>query len=290
MKNVLESFLDTSAEISVNDFRWALRQLTQEIVLLGLWRGKFFEHASFYGGTALRIVYLLDRFSEDLDFSLDRKDPDFSLSSYFPYVIRELEAFGFEAEIRRIEKARESQIESAFVKMGTRSVSIVLQAPQPMIRTFAKNESLKIKFEIDTDPPAGFLTEAKFLYRPQPFSVRVFDAGSMFAGKLHSIIARVWKKRIKGRDWYDVAWFISRSIPARLGHFRERLIQTGHLAFEAEFQEKDAFVMLLQRCEEVDFKAAAEDVRPFLRDNSVLSLWSRDFFVNTINRIRFVST
>ncbi len=288
MKSVLESLLDNSPADSVDAYRQALRQLAQEIVLLGLWRGKFFEHAAFYGGTALRMVYQLDRFSEDLDFSLLSGNRSFTLSSYFPYIIRELEAYGFEPDIKKINKTNESMVESAFVKLGTRDLSIVMEVPQSITKIFAKNELIKIKFEIDMDPPSGFFTEAKYLFHPQPFSVRVFDASSMFAGKLHSVIARAWDKRVKGRDWYDVVWFVSRAISARLSHFRARLIQTGHLGTNVEFNAETAISILLERCEEVDFNAAAADVMPFLRDNSVLSLWNKEFFIDAINRIQFI--
>lgn len=287
MKSLLESFLGDNVMDSADSCRQALRQLAQQIVLLGLWRGKFFEHAAFYGGTALRMVYKLDRFSEDLDFSLLRRNTAFKLMSYFPYIVREFEAYGLEPDIRQVRKTKESTIESAFVKMETKKLSIVLEVPKSTVKFFTNNELIKIKFEIDTDPPAGFFTEAKYLFHPQPFSVKVFDEGSMFAGKLHSVFARTWKKRVKGRDWYDLVWFVSRETPARLAHFRERLIQTGHLEPDVEFDGEKALSMLRSRCEEVDYKAAAADVRPFLRDSTVLSVWSRDFFLNVISRIRF---
>ena len=146
---------------------------------------------------------------------------------------------------------------------------------------------MKVKFEIDTDPPDDFNTETKYLYIPQAFSVRLFDLQSMFAGKLHAAIARGWKNRVKGRDWFDLVWFFGRNITASLAHLRARLIQTGHLGTQNDFSEKDGRDLLKNRIQSLDIDSAKKDVEPFLilEDRRQLEVWSRDFFLDMADKV-----
>jgi hypothetical protein len=272
------------------DGSWqALREIVQEIVLLGLWRGKFFEHAAFYGGTAARIIHGLPRYSEDMDFSLLRLDQGFKLPVYFSYVEAELRSYGFEVEVVQRKEIKTSAIESAFVKMNTRTGFLNLGVPRSMVERLSREQVLKIKVEIDIDPPGGFQTESKYLYSPQAFSVRLFDQPSMFAGKLHAAIARAWKTRVKGRDWYDLIWFVGRDVPVSLAHLKSRLIQTGHLNQQEVFTIKEARELLRKRIGSLDINAAQKDVRPFLVKNDAeqLAIWSKDFFLDLVDRINF---
>jgi hypothetical protein len=269
-----------------DDYRNALKEIIQEIALCGLSRAGFFTKTAFYGGTALRIFYGLDRFSEDMDFSLITTDESFDLSNYFTTVKTELEANGFSMTIELKQKQRESAVQSAFIK-GDTLVHLLTIAPiQPPVPGVAPNERLKIKFEVDTNPPEGASYETKYALLPAPYSVRLYDAPSLFAGKIHAVLCRNWKTRIKGRDFYDYIWYLSRDIPVNIQHLRARLVQTGKLAPEEELTLPDLKRILTERFREVDFAEAAKDVQPFIKDRSPLKLWNADFFTAITDKLR----
>ncbi|MBD3419337.1 MAG: nucleotidyl transferase AbiEii/AbiGii toxin family protein [Chitinivibrionales bacterium] len=288
MNSPLDNLLSRYELKSVDQSTNALREIAQEIILLGLWRGKFFEHACFYGGTALRIIYGLDRFSLDMDFSLNKPDADFTLKPYLGFLEKELHAFGFDITIQGKQTSGRTKIESAFLKMNTRINMLMIGVPASIVSRVAREQLLKIKMEVDTDPPGSAGSEVSFLYRPQAFSIRTYDLPSMFAGKLHAAIARAWQTRVKGRDWYDLVWFVSRETPASLSHLRARLIQTGHISANALWDDSHARAMLLEKINRLDIQAARSDVLPFLKDPSAVNVWSREFFRDLVGRIRFL--
>jgi hypothetical protein len=289
VKTLLDDLLSRYRFTTPNESLQALREIIQEIALVGFWRGKFFEHAAFYGGSALRIVHGLPRYSEDMDFSLMVPSPGFKVSPYFAYVEKELRAFGFDVSIVQRPQNAESAIEGAFVKMNTREGFLTLGVPRPLVERLAREQVLKIKLETDIDPPDDFRTETKYLYVPQAFSVRLFDLPSQFAGKLHAAIARKWKTRVKGRDWFDLVWFVGKGVSASLAHLKARLVQTGHLARQDLLGVNEAREILSGRIITLDIDAAKRDVGPFLRpqDAAQLDIWSKDFFLDLAHRIKF---
>src|SRR5690606_38610238 len=204
----------------------ALREIMQEITLAGLSRTNFFEKAAFYGGTALRIFYGLDRYSEDLDFSLLQPDPNFSIEPYFKAIMDEFKSLGLNVSIKEKKKTKESAIDSAFLKAETIWQEIVLEdvIKQTGVRS---NRILKIKIEVDRRPPLNFNTEEKLLLRPFSFYVKCFSGPSLFAGKVHALLFRKWKDRVKGRDWYDLEWYIKKGISLDLNHFLARAKDTN---------------------------------------------------------------
>lgn len=175
----------------------------QEITLAGLYRAGFFEKAAFYGGTALRIFYELDRFSEDLDFSLLVVNRDFSLNRYLDAIVAEFEALGIIVSIREKEKQIQNNIESAFLKSETIWKELVLEGILPQ-NGLEQKANIKIKIEVDIEPPLGFKTEEKLLLKPYSFYVKCFTISDLFAGKMHALLFRKWKDNVKGRDWYDM--------------------------------------------------------------------------------------
>ncbi|MFH1830554.1 MAG: nucleotidyl transferase AbiEii/AbiGii toxin family protein, partial [Pseudomonadota bacterium] len=187
---------------STEDTVRALREILQEVALLGLWRSKFFEKAAFYGGTALRIFHGLDRFSEDLDFSLLKPMPSFDLGSYGDALQTEVRAFGFDIKVTSKKKIKESAVQSAFMKADTLKHLLIIKPLMKNIAAVPRNQKIKIKIEVDTDPPPGFETETQFALQPISFSVRTYALPDLFAGKMHAILCRRWKSRVKGRDWY----------------------------------------------------------------------------------------
>jgi len=229
MNEVIARMLDRYESRSVEDYVRALREILQEIVLLGLWRSKFFEKAAFYGGTALRILYGIDRYSEDLDFSLVKPMPDFDISRYIGALEREVQSFGFQANVTVREKNTESTVQSAFLKADTLKHLLVIETAQDIARQIPRGQVMKIRIEVDTNPPMGFDTENKFLLQPIPFSVRTFVLSDLFAGKMHAVLCRRWKSRVKGRDWYDLVWYSAHHPQLHLGHLEQRMIQSGHI-------------------------------------------------------------
>jgi predicted nucleotidyltransferase component of viral defense system len=259
------------------DYQNAAREIVQEIALLGLWRGGFFEHAAFYGGTALRIFHGLRRFSEDLDFTLVGSGDVTRLERYLPGVATELESWGFSFEAEKKSDTRESGIESAFLKGNTQLNLLHIGAPADLARRLPQSQKLQIKLEMDIEPPPKATTEVRTQLLPTPYQVRLYDLPSLFAGKLHAVLCRGWKSRVKGRDFYDFVWYVGRNIQPNLEHLEARMRQSGHWDGGAITRQVLAD-LLRERFSGIDFKQAAEEVRVFLPDPRELQLWSREFF------------
>lgn len=271
---------------TLDDYLAALREILQEIALLGLWRGKFFDKAAFYGGTALRVLYGLDRFSEDLDFSLLAPANPFRLAKYTDFLQKELDGFGFNVSVETREKAAQTNIQSAFLKANTFTQLLVIETAEEFVRQVHRGQILKIKIEVDTEPPPGFETRIHYLLRPIPFAVRVFTLPDLFAGKMHAILCRPWKTRTKGRDWYDLIWYAAHHPELHLAHLEQRMRQTGHWK-EITSLSKGAFdKLLIGRIETLNVEHARREVEPFVRHPDALVLWSREFFLDVASRIR----
>jgi len=271
---------------SVDDSVRALREIIQEVALLGLWRAKFFEHAAFYGGTALRILYGLDRFSEDLDFSLLTPSPDFNLARYTASLEEELQAFGFNVRVEMVDKAVESAVQSAFLKANTRNELLVIEAGEELMGQVAAGQVLKVKIEVDTDPPPGFSTQTRYLLQPIPFAVRSYSLPDLFAGKMHAILFRKWKNRVKGRDWYDLVWYATNHPHLNLAHLKQRMRQTGHWNGDISLSPVAFTDLLFDAIDRLDVNQARKDVAPFVKDQQMLALWSHDFFNDVAGRIK----
>ena len=288
MNEVIRQILATYEIRSLEDSLRALREVMQEIALLGLWRSKFFEKAAFYGGTALRVLYGLDRFSEDLDFSLLEKGGSFDLADYSEALKKELASFGFVVEIERRSKQPGTAIQSAFLKADTRTQMITVEFDKGLVQKVPRNQVLKIKLEIDTDPPPGFSTETRYLLRPIPFAVRTFSLPDLFAGKMHAVLCREWKSRVKGRDWYDLVWFAAHHQELRISHLEQRMRQTGHWAEPTPLTAGDLSDLMARRIDKVDIDQIRREVEPFVKDAAALAIWSKDFFMDVASRIKIV--
>lgn len=278
MNTVIEEMLKSYQVDNIYDRKNAMKEIMQEIVLCGLSRAGFFKEAAFYGGTALRIFYGLDRFSEDLDFSLEQINLDFDLCSYFPVLKKEVKAFGLNVEIQEKEKTKDSNIRSAFLKGNTKEYLLLFYADERLVGTVDKNEVVKIKFEVDTNPPAFATYEHKYRLLPVPYEIRLYDMPSLFAGKIHAVICRGWQSRIKGRDLYDYIFYLSKAVTVNQKHLRARLIDSGYISENQECTLEEIKTMLKNRFDSIDFLQARKDVEPFIRDTSVLDIWSSDFF------------
>lgn len=278
MNNVINEMMKKYSSDGLADKKNVVKEVMQEIVLCGLSRAGFFKKAAFYGGTALRIFYGLDRFSEDLDFSLMQVDDGFELSEYFPMLRKEIAAYGLNVEISEKQKSKESAIRSAFLKGNTKEHMLLFYASDPITSKIAGDEKIKIKFEVDTNPPVGASFEHKYRLLPAPYEVTLYDIPSLFAGKVHAVICRSWKNRIKGRDLYDYIFYLSRGASLNTEHLKARLVQSDVWNEKDIFTIDDARKLLYSRFDMIDFTQAKEDVRPFIKDTSSLDLWCADFF------------
>ena len=270
----------------------ALREILQEIVLLGLYDAGFFKHAAFYGGTALRILHNLPRFSEDLDFSLLENNPEFNLKPYQEAIISTLKSFGFDVTIEIKEKNNSSAIASAFVKGNTIEHLININAPKDITNKIHRDQAVKIKLEVDTNPPLEFETANVIRLTPRPFSINAFSLPSLYAGKMHAILCRAWSTRPKGRDWYDLVWYIANDIELDSIHLKSRLSQSckyleeNNIQIPSELTKQTIKELLLQRIETLDIVKAKNDVQPFIKDIREIELWSKEFFVAVIENMK----
>ena len=276
MNSIIQQMLSKYELTTVYDKKNAIKEVMQEIVLCGLSRAGFFKKAAFYGGTALRIFYGLDRFSEDLDFSLMYPDDEFELASYFPILEKEIKSFGLNVEISQKVKTKESGIDSAFLKGNTRELFLSFYANEKIGRP--SNELIKIKFEVDINPPALASFENKYNLLPIPHEVKLYDMPSLFAGKIHAVICRAWNTRVKGRDLYDYVFYLSRRTGVNVEHLTERLKESGYIDKQTTCEIDDIKKMLCERFDNIDFNQAKKDVEPFIKNPSVLDVWSKDFF------------
>ncbi len=253
--------------------RNAINEVMQEIALAGLYRGGFFDKAAFYGGTCLRIFYGLPRFSEDMDFSLTEKNVEFDIENYFPAVIEEFKASGREVLITKKEKKVQTKVESAFLNDNTEMYDL----------SFKTEKEIKIKIEVDTDPPLGFLTEQKLSLMPFSFMTRCFTLSDLYAGKMHALIFRNYKSRVKGRDWYDFEWYVRHDIPLNFPHFQIRAKEFNGLDID-----KEEFIkMLKEKIGTTDINMVKRDVMPFIQNPAELDIWSNDYFLQLADRIKY---
>ena len=275
----IEQMLSRYELDTIHDHENALKEIIQEIALLGLWRSKFYEKAVFYGGSALRILHKLERFSEDLVFSLIQPEKEFDIRKYLGAVKSELELWGFEVSTEEKNRKRKSTIDSAFVKANT---LIHLLKIDSNLKTH-KSAVMKIKLEIDQDPAIGFTSDLKYHLHPIPFTIKSMTLPSLFAGKMHALLCRTIRTNIKGRDWYDLIWFVKKNIPCDLYYLKNKMIQTGHIN-SSEVLTKDKLVELIsKKIKEINFGLAKSDVEPFLKNSGQrdeLRLWSGTFFAD----------
>lgn len=253
--------------------RNATFEVNQQIILAGLYNGGFFNEAAFYGGTCLRIFHGLQRFSEDMDFSLLAPSDKFDFTKYFQPIIDQFAIIGREVEIKKKDKKNFGKVESAFLKDNTDVYDIMFQTER----------AVKIKIEVDTQPPLKFNTEQKLILLPQSFMTRCFTLPDLFAGKMHALVYRAWKNRVKGRDWYDFEWYVRKGVSLDFTHLHERALQ-----FNEEDITKESFLEKLnERLATADINQVKADVLPFIRNQKELEIWSNDYFLQLAKMVRF---
>lgn len=282
--NIIEQMLKKYDPQSETELINALKEIFQEITLLGLYRGGFFDKAAFYGGTSLRILYGLERFSEDLDFSLLEKNKDFNIEKYFPSVVSEFEALGIEISLNKKSKSSDTNIESAFLKNDTSIHTLNIEAKG--LENIHSGRKIKIKLEVDTNPPLKFQTESKTLLLPMTFNVRTMTLPNLYAGKMHALLFRSWKTRVKGRDWFDFEWYVKNNTPLNLEHLCQRMKESGN--FDKNVLAKEEFAELLHnKIDTLDVEQAINEVKGFVKDVRVFDFWSKEYFKLLASRVVF---
>ena len=274
---IFENMLSRYEIRAKDDKTNALHEIMQQITLAGLYRGGFFDKAAFYGGTCLRIFYGMQRFSEDMDFSLLKADETFSLENYFDSIMSEFQSVGRNVMITKKEKKIQTNIESAFLKDNTEVYNL----------SFSTEKQIKIKIEVDTQPPAGFSTEYKLILLPFSFMVRCYTLSDLYAGKMHALLFRNWKTRVKGRDWYDFEWYVRNNIALNFNHLQKRTTQISGLS-EQDFPLEIFKKMLKGRIEKTNIEVVKNDVSPFLKNQSEMDIWSVEYFLQLVDMINFV--
>lgn len=254
----------------------ALKEIAQEIALLALSRSGFFQKAAFQGGTCLRILYGLERFSEDLDFVLEEADADFTWDQYITHMHDEFELYGYVLELVNRDKL-DKVIKTAFLKAESLGGILVIKDMR------SNRPKLQIKLEIDTKPPQGSLYELKYLDFPLPYGIKTQDLPSLFAGKIHALLCRPYTK---GRDWYDFVWYVSRNTPINFSLLNYALLQKSPWQ-EVVNDKKWIFEKLAEKIDQINWIEAKKDVERFLkpREFATLDLWSKEFFLSRLDKL-----
>lgn len=281
----IEEIIKSYNPKSLDETKLIVRELVQQIALIGLSRSNFFNYASFYGGTALRIFYGLNRYSEDLDFTLNEVNPNFVIEPFMEEIKEVALSYGLKLEIITKSKRIDTPIESAFAKLNTYQTFISLHLNEQVISSLHKDELIKIKFEIDCNPALGFNIENKWLDVPEFANVAILDLESLFSGKIHAILCRNYKNTVKGRDYYDFMFYINKRIKPNMEYLKNKLIESNLLNKDDKFDLDVLKDMLKRRMNEVNFKQVKEDAARFIFTNEDLSFYSKELFLQMIDKL-----
>jgi len=286
MNNIIEQMLSKYEIKNTTEEINALKEIIQEIVLSGLSRGGFFDEAAFYGGTALRIFYKLDRFSEDLDFALVSPNKEFKLSKFFPYIEKELKAYSLNLVINTKPKSINSNITSAVLN-GNTLEHILRFFPNEVNHKYdSLLKNIKIKFEVDINPPSGATYDEQYKLLPSPHQIKLYDKESLLAGKIHAILCRGWKTRTKGRDLYDYIFFLANDTKVNMELIKNKLIESKYIDAGSNFDINYLKKLLIDKFNEINYTESKEDVIPFIKNTENLNIWSKEFFISITKNLK----
>lgn len=287
MNSIINIMLEKYNPQNSEDRENAIKEIVQEIALSGLSHAGFFEKAAFYGGTALRIFYGLNRFSEDLDFAVIDAADTFKLDDYFPTLNKEFESYGIDINVELKKKTNLTDVQSAFLKGNTQTLMLTFFPKSEDAKKFISNQKIKIKFEVDTHNPSGWEVETKFRMLPAPYEVKVFDESTLFAGKIHAILCRNYKDHVKGRDYYDYLFYIGKGTEINLIYLENKLKNTKGIILDNETLTINKVKQLLkEKFETVNYELAKEDVSSFINNKESLNLWNKELFISTLDSLK----
>ena len=283
MDSALEMMLEKYGPRNEEERENAIKEILQEIALAGLSRGGFFEKAAFYGGTCLRIFHGLDRFSEDLDFALTDRDPDFHLEKYLPALKKEFLSYGI--DIAAEAKKKDTEVQSAFLKANTVTLMMSFFPKGTDVSRIMADQKMKVKLEIDTENPEGGITEYRYRMLPSPYEIRIFDETTLFAGKIHAVLCRDYKGHVKGRDYYDYLFYIGKGTRINMEYLQNKLRNSGKIEEEEVLTSERLKKMLEERFRSVDYKSAVDDVSRFITRKESLRFWKAELFLSTLDQL-----
>ncbi len=285
VESTIEELIKSCNPKNSNEAKEILREILQKIVLIGLSKKDFFKYASFYGGTALRLFYDLNRFSEDLDFTLNKKNNDFSLIIYKDSIKEVANSYGLDIDIDIKDKIVSTNIESAFAKLNTYQTFINFKINRNILNLIHKDELIKVKFEVDKDPSLGFNYELKWIDVPEYASVSVLDLPSLLSGKIHAILCRTYKNNVKGRDYYDFLFYMRKRVKPNMKYLMNKLIESKVIKEDDDFDINILKEMLIKKFENVDFNMIKEDIKKFLVNNENVDFYSKELFIDVVKRL-----
>jgi len=279
VKDIIQNRLDTHYNLkSAEDELNALKEITQEAVLYALYKVGFFEKACFMGGTSLRIIHSLDRFSEDLDFSTREVDPKFNLDEYLEKAMKVMKPYGYCLTIDE-KDLKDKNVQSRFLKDDSIKKVLTFKHQQD------ERQKIKIKVEIDTNPPSGAVEKTEFIDFPEDFQILAYDLPSLMSGKLHALLCRAY---VKGRDWYDFSWYVKNNCSPNLELLENALKQLGPWKGK-DIQVNETFLkdVLIEKINSLNWNDVKVDVRKFLSPEKAQSLdiWSSEFFASKVKKI-----
>ena len=277
---IIQDRLKTYQCQTKQDIEHAMREITQEIALMSLSRSGFFKYAAFHSGSCLRILNGLNRFSEDLDFILKSPNKKFNWKPFLNNVIQEFSMYGYELTLQDRSKAQES-IQAVFLKDDSigEIKNLYPGLPNQRIR------SIKVKLEIDTNPPDGSVWQSKYLDFPLPYPVTVLDPDSAFALKNRALLCRSY---LKGRDWWDFIWCIARKYKINFPLLSNAINQLGPWQGQGITVTKEWYVQQVKlKIEAINWKNTKADAARFLKpaDLKILDLWEKDFFLSYLDKL-----
>ncbi|MCK5884731.1 MAG: nucleotidyl transferase AbiEii/AbiGii toxin family protein [Bacteriovoracaceae bacterium] len=278
MKDLVQKRLESYRPKTSLEEMNALKEITQEVALYSLYKAGFFQEASFLGGTSLRIIHGLDRFSEDLDFSTKILSPEFDLDKYLEKSMDFMNAYGYDLTINTKDLS-DKAVKSRFLKDDSIKKVLTFKHKHDI------RSKVKVKVEIDTRPPKGAIHEIEYVGFPTDFAISQYDLSSLMSGKLHAILCRPYPK---GRDWFDLLWYISRNVIPNILFLKNALFQLGPWKGVVDTEENFSIgEELRKKIESIDWSKAVNDVRPFLSSerSESLELWGTDFFLKKVAKL-----
>ncbi len=286
MDRALEAMLSRYHTRNNNERENAIKEIMQEIALAGLSRAKFFENAAFYGGSCLRIFHGLNRFSEDLDFALLNRNMDFNLNNYLPMLKKEFQSYGIDVNVEFKVKNLDRAVQSAFLKGNTLMLLMSFFPESSDAKGIICDQKIKIKIEIDTENPPGGQTEFRYRMLPAPYEIQIFDEPTLFSGKIHAVLCRDYRHRVKGRDYYDYLFYVGKGTAINLVYLSNKLKDSGKIGSEVELTSEMVKQMLRERFLSTDYELAKRDVMNFVPDQDSLSLWKSSLFLSTLDLLK----